>query len=180
MSLSKHPTLGKKSIAYKYFLHPQDIPEKILQTNKHIRKDHLQRPKNIEKWTSSFQGLTRESGRYQDRKKELKGKIVYLVKPNGFDIDRVRKYATTKGLRHIHAYHPEHMKLVEFNDNNNTQTNRTLGQKLLKIQGGTCAICEVGSTCSPPPVFPQTGNTPHNSNFWRRRTKEVEQPRTTS
>ena len=103
-ALSKHPTLGKKSIAYKYFLHPQDIPEKILQTNKHIRKDHLQRPKNIEKWT--FQGLTRESGRYQDRKKELKGKIVYLVKPNGFDIDRVRKYATPKGLRHIHAYHP--------------------------------------------------------------------------
>lgn len=45
MRLSKHPTLGKKSIAYKYFLHPQDIPGNILQTNKHIRKDHLQIPK---------------------------------------------------------------------------------------------------------------------------------------
>lgn len=179
MSLSKHPTLGKKSIAYKYFLHPQDIPGKILQTNKHIRKDHLQTPKNIEKWT--FQGLTRESGRYQDRKKELKGKIVYLVKPNDFEIDRARKYATPKGLHNIHAYHPEHLKLVEFNDNNNTQTNRTLRQKLLKRQEGTCAIWRGRiDLFTPPPVFPQTGNTPHNSNFWRRRTKEVEQPRTTS
>ena len=70
-----------------------------------------------------------------------KGKIVYLVKPNDIEIDRARKYAIPKVLRHIHAYHPEHLKLVEFNDSNNTLANKTIRQKLLEKQARICPVC---------------------------------------
>jgi len=50
-----------------------------------------------------------------------------------------------KQLLHIHAYHPDYMKVIEFNTNNNFKTlgiNSSFKERLLKKQNNLCTHCE--------------------------------------
>lgn len=86
--------------------------------------------------------MTRTAGRFQDNKNETRGRIVYLVKPSDVEIDRARKYAIPNNLKHVHAYHPEFQKLIEFNSVNTLQINKNMRGKLFKQQNGLCHLCQ--------------------------------------
>jgi 5-methylcytosine-specific restriction endonuclease McrA len=57
-------------------------------------------------------------------------------------IMRAKAYSIPKELRHVHAYHPDHDKLYEFNLSNSAQVNLNLKDNMFKRQNGLCPVCD--------------------------------------
>jgi RNA-directed DNA polymerase len=126
---NKHRRWGKKQIAKTYFL---TIDE---SSNPNHPSGEI---KNV-KWV--FNGKTNVTSRYGN-----KDKRIYLV-----DIGTIaqllssKHYVIPKNLLHVHAYHPDYMKMIEFNTNNNFRAlgmNSSFKECLLKKQNNLCTHCE--------------------------------------
>jgi len=129
---NKHRRWGKKLIAKIYFLTINDS-----SARKEKNYDYT-KIKNV-KWV--FNGKTTVPSRYGNNEKRI-----YLV-----DVGTIaqllssKHYVIPKQLLHIHAYHPDYMKVIEFNTNNNFKTlgiNSSFKERLLKKQNNLCTHCE--------------------------------------
>jgi RNA-directed DNA polymerase len=128
----KHRKWGKKRIAATYFLNPiydETEKSKVVEYNKFKRT----------KWT--FHGKVNEKSRYNPET----FKKIHLV--NITTISQLissKFYIIPKNLEHVHAYHPDYMKLIDFNANVNLKTmgtNSSFREKLLKKQNHLCDHC---------------------------------------
>lgn len=128
----KHKRWGRKTIACKYFLMNPD------SLKVHYKKVKYSKLKNT-KWV--FHGIVKEKSRYHNGKP----KIIYLV-----DVSNISQllsskfYVLPKKYLTIHGYHPDYMKLVDFNTNVNFKAGGTYSsfkERLLKRQNNLCAHC---------------------------------------
>lgn len=121
---NKHRRWGKKRIASFYFLTHQ-------QTEKNVNRKRIEYTmiKNV-KWV--FHGFANQDSRYGGKVKSR-----YLVDVgNSNQLLSSKHYIIPKKLLHVHAYHPDYMKMVEFNANNNFKAmglNSSFKIKLLKV-----------------------------------------------
>lgn len=125
----KHPKWGKKSIATTYFLDSQ--------SNKIGMKTALP---GTHKW--AFHGVTRDTSRYSEKDT---GKERTMVDPTTV-VETVagRTFAIPKNLLHIHGFHEDIQKIIEFQTKANFKSlgkSTGLKGKLSIRQKGNCPIC---------------------------------------
>jgi len=128
----KHKRWGRKLIASRYFLMNPDslkVPYKKRKYSKFKNR----------KWV--FHGIVKKKSRFH----EGKPKSIYLV-----DVSNVSQLLSSKFLilpkkyLTIHAYHPDYMKLVNYNTNVNLKAggiHLSFKKRLLKRQNNLCAYC---------------------------------------
>jgi len=128
----KHRSWGKKQIAATYFLDP--IYDKI-DKSKIVGYNKFKRTK----WT--FHGKVNEKSRYNPET----FKKIYLV--NITTVSQLissKFYIIPKNIEHVHAYHPDYNKLLDFNANANFKAmgiDSSFRDKLLKKQNYLCDHC---------------------------------------
>ena len=123
----KHPKWGKKSIATTYFLDSPKAGKEMALPGTH-------------KW--AFHGVTRKTSRYSEKDT---GKERTMVDPTTV-VETVagRTFAIPKNLLHIHGFHEDIQKVIEFQTKANF---KSLGKytglkgKLSIRQKGNCPIC---------------------------------------
>nr|YP_008475173.1 hypothetical protein [Candida labiduridarum]AGS44482.1 hypothetical protein [Candida labiduridarum] len=128
----KHRRWGKKLIARNYFLTINKLNEK------NPNKSSYTKIKRV-KWV--FHGIVKGDSRYGG-----KIKSIYLVDTvNSTQLLSTKHYVLPKNLWHVHAYHPDYMKVIEFNTNNNFKSmglNSSFKERLLKAQDNLCTECK--------------------------------------
>lgn len=76
----------------------------------------------------------------------IKTKLIYLVDVgNVSQLLAAKYYNIPQNLIHIHAYHNDYMKIVEYNTNVNFKAlgvNAPFKQKLLIRQNNLCPVCQ--------------------------------------
>jgi RNA-directed DNA polymerase len=127
----KHPKWGKKTIARTYFHSHTTFKNTI--------------------WV--FHGTTRKPSRYRSQGRD-EGKKIYLVDPTNI-ISSVcaTQFNIPNALLNIHAFHKDHLKIVEFISKAKLLSigkHESYRSKLFKRQKGMCAACnkmiEIGET----------------------------------
>lgn len=132
----KHPKWGKKHIAMKYYIQNRKMNKNTLENTGYVSG-------NDNKWV--FHGQTRNESIYTGAKG---GKTIELLNPTKvISTISASRYRIPENLELVHAYHPQHGKLLDFNyamSNLAMQGNTSHKAKLLIRQKGLCGIC--GST----------------------------------
>lgn len=128
----KHRRWNRHAIAKTYFLTAKVEGTKLSNTEYSMFK-------NV-KWV--FHGKTSAQSRYNVDKT----KLIYLVDVgNVSQLLAAKYYNIPHNLIHIHAYHNDYMKIVEYNTNVNFKAlgvNAPFKQKLLIRQNNLCPVCQ--------------------------------------
>lgn len=129
---SKHKRWGKKRIANFYFLTHKESEE--VTKNRKVEYTMI---KNV-KWV--FHGFTNEDSRYGGKLKSR-----YLIDVgNSSQLLSTKHYIIPKSLLDVHAYHPDYMKIIQFNTNVNFKAmglNSSFKTRLLSAQNNLCTHC---------------------------------------
>lgn len=85
--------------------------------------------------------MTQNNCRYTD---STNGKTNYLIDPYDFPVIAANSYNFPNNLKSIQGFHPEYLKLIQFNFNNQVKSMGKFSshkEKLYKRQKGTCSLC---------------------------------------
>lgn len=144
----KHPTLGKRNLAERYFLRPNTIvdPESTTEDSpvpaKFPTEDGYLRMKNY-KWV--FHGKSETKARYSDKKET---RTAFLLNPVGCaPIVAAIRHSIPEDLKAINAFDDPVMvdKLIRMKLNLSlisSPKTPTLKEKLFKTQKGQCFLCD--------------------------------------
>lgn len=141
----KHPTLGKKALAERYFIRKDETKTEISIDqdspilNKNSDLEYLKFKNH--KWT--LYGKSNEDSRYRNEKVQ---RVAFLLNPiNTFPILPAVKYLLPVEMRDINAFEEKISKIIMFKlrlSLSTTPKTPTLKEKLFKLQKGQCAMCE--------------------------------------
>jgi len=122
----KHKRWGKKKIAQQYFLTKNEKQENV----------------KVQGQVWNFHGKTKANSRY---KKDGIGKTIYLANPSTCNaIQSTTSYIMPTKLLKVHAYHEDHLKVIEWTTKVNLKMigKYSKHKELLALrQNGICPIC---------------------------------------